>query len=286
MTNKKGMTLVEVLVYIVLAGMLLAPVIMLMQNSSVNMARDASNVNLRMSGRELLNIIYDDLRNTGYKLSPSTFKADTTVSYVNLNDFHLNYVAACTAASHPASIPNYGPCPARLGTGGDAITGKFDVSSFMPANKIGGDFYDKLTVRMGRLNKLGAWDGIDTISYYVDDTTANGGKVLTREIKYNGNVKKMTLARNVEALKFRYSDDFVTWYDTFTSSVDDISLKGYIQYIKVIIVTKDPKKLSATKTTTVKLIDGSPGLDLVRNDQALYERHEIVIPVPNNGLFP
>jgi len=293
MTNKKGMTLVEVLVYIVLAGMLLAPVIMLMQNSSVSMARDASNVNLRMSGRELLNIIYDDLRNTGYKLKPNTFNFDdTTVSYVNLNDFH-KYVAACTAATHPSSTI-YGPCRpprfgTRIGTGDDTISGKFDVSSFMPTNNVGGNkFYDLLTVRMGKLSPTGNWQGIDTITYYVDkDTLKRRIDGITNTAKPNPSTIK--LASNVEALKFRYSEDLLDWYDTFTNNDFGRYLKGYVQYIKVIIVTKDPKKLSASKTTTITLIEpegSNPGLIFTKNDQALYERHEIVIPIPNNGLYP
>jgi len=306
MTNKKGMTLVEVLVYIVLAGMLLAPVIMLVQNSSVSMARDASNTNLRMSGREILNIIYDDLKNTGYKLNPklNTFEADTAVSYVNLNDYH-QYVAACTASSHPAST-SYGPCPprlgSRLGTGIDSvINGKFDISSFMPANKFNGDYYDKLTVRMGRLKADGAWaDTIDTVTYFVDN---NKEKELKRTIQGKSNKTPnkpdtMTLARNVAALKFRYSEDLVDWYDRFDhSNTTHVSTKGYVQYIKVIIVTKDNKKLApsnpAKPITLINSGDAVTGyytgalpLMVTPTDASLYERHEVVVPIPNNGLFP
>jgi Tfp pilus assembly protein PilW len=276
--NRKGMTLVEVLVYIVLAGLLLAPVVLLVRNSAISMARDAGTVSLRMSGRELLNVIYDDLRNTGYKLNPSGFAANDTVSYIDTVKFKA-YVADCASASPTKA---YGPCPVRL----DTITGEFDLSSFMPFNKSGGDYYDALTVRRGRLTAAGAWAGIDTIAYWVEN------REFRRKIQGfsspAGNT--VTLARNVEALKFRYSDNLVDWYDAFNhGDKGHIEAKCYVQYIKVIIVTKDPKRLSPTKTTGIALIEPegvNPGLKLERDDLALYERQEIVVPVPNNGLFP
>jgi len=267
MMNKKGMTLVELLVYIVLAGMLLAPVIMLVQNSSVNMARDASNANLRMSGREILNIIYDDLRNTGFKLNPSTFQGDTAVSYINPK--FSNKAAQCNSA--PANTPG---CPPNR----DSIR-VYDVSSFWPYNT--SDRHDSLTVRMGRLNGTGVWrDSIDSITYKLENRN------LLRRIKgkSNSNGKTITLARNVEALRFLYSEDLVDWDGTFNlNDPNDIEAKNLVQYIKVIIVTKDDKKLSPTKTASIAL---APGDTIKKSDGMLYERHEIVIPVPNNGLFP
>jgi len=278
MKNKKGMTLVELLVYMVLAALLLAPVIMLVQNSSVNMARDAVNVNLRMTGRELLNIIYDDLKNTGYKLDPSNFKANDSVSYMDLAHIKMQLNGAATAADTAA----------RLVTIRNNKPSALDSSSFRSVN-ISNSYYDELTVRKGKLTDAGAWvaGGIDTITYFVDDK--NDGKLLKRKIKNKDGEKTITLARNVEALKFRYSGNLDTWYDTFKDNAwagnDGVANKSNMQYIKVIIVQKDPKKLSATKSTTINLFDGiAPIVD--NTSQALYERHEIVIPIPNNGLFP
>ncbi|MDR2692591.1 MAG: prepilin-type N-terminal cleavage/methylation domain-containing protein [Chitinispirillales bacterium] len=271
MMNKKGMTLVELMVYMVLAALLLAPVVMLVQNSSVNMARDAVNVNLRMTGRELLNIIYDDLKNTGYKLKPNDFTVDTAVSYANPK-FFLQ-VQSCDVN------PNQSACPATL----DSVR-LFDVSSFMPANKVNGDYYDSITIRKARLKTDGAWaDTIDSITYKVEN------RDLKRRLQNRraAGGQTVTLARNVEALKFRYSKDLEDWYDNIGN---DFELKAYTQYIKVIMVTKDPKKLSPTKTTSITLIEpgsgSGGGLTFTRDDQALYERHEIVVPIPNNGLFP
>jgi hypothetical protein len=277
--DRKGMTLVEVLVYLVLAGLLLAPVIMLVQSSAVSMARDAGVVSLQISGRELLNFIYDDLRNTGYKLNPGEFAANDAVSYIDTVKFNA-YVADCAAAS-PTEV--YGPCPVAL----DVVTGEFDLSSFMPGNNSDGVYYDALTVRIGRLAaETGDWDGIDTITYKVENRELK--RTVRGRSSHGGDTK--TLARNVEALKFRYSENLMDWYDAFDrGDKDQLQAKSFVRYVKVIIVTKDPKRLSPVKTVKIALIEpsgGDPGLKLERNDLALYERHEVVVPIPNNGLFP
>jgi Tfp pilus assembly protein PilW len=258
MTGKKGMTLVELLVYMALAALLLAPVIMLTQNSAVNMARDASNASLRMNGREILNIMYDDLKNTGFKMSG--FEAKIEATYLN-----------------PAKPP-----------------AERDSSSFKPGKIAAGALYDTLTAISGKLNGAGAWIGADTVRYCVD---ISNGNALKREVLAgNGNPKSDetgVLARNVAALRFQYAEDPSDgppeWYDIINynnsnPTADDLDDKIVAKYIKVIMVLKDDKRLAATKTQSIKVV---PGVTITDNSsQALYERHEVVIPIPNNGLFP
>jgi len=233
-------------------------------------------VSLRMNGREILNIIYDDLKNTGFKLKPN-FTFEWEAVYVTPEAFEA------WGKSCPENPPlSQSDCPARL----DASIGKVDISSFrLRINKTDVN-YDTLTVRMG---KLGAGTDekllIDTITYYVD--VDNDKMKLIRKIEgiSASSALEKTLAINVAALKFLYSDNLVDWYDKFEPDNDkeEKIAKGNAKYIKVIMVTKDPKKLSPTKDTYFTLITPK---DFHKDDGALYERHEIVIPIPNNGLFP
>jgi Tfp pilus assembly protein FimT len=263
--NKKGMTLLELLVYMALAALLLAPVIMLMNTSSKNMARDASNTGLRISGRDLLNIIYDDLKNTGFKLDPNGFNVKYAATY--LKD-------TCTDNNNPVCIEPK------------------DFSSFIPGDGIGIDsLYDTLTVIKGRLDpNSGEWVKADTIRYRV-----NAEKELLRDSLTINKVFQRVLARNVAALQFQYSDEeMVYWYDFDgydSGNQGDLDYKTATKYIKVTLVLKDDKRLAATNNQTIMVIDrpnDSPPYKLVidaPNDQALYERHEIVVPIPNNGLY-
>ena len=282
--NKKGMTLLELLVYMALAALLLAPVIMLMNTSSKNMARDASNTDLRISGRDLLNIIYDDLKNTGFKLK-SDFSFDTNATYLRL-------------APIPCSVSG---CGFVAVAGGPASYDLYDHSSFMSHD--GGTnapekYYDSLTVIKGKLEpNTGSWVGVDTIRYRVSDH-----KELVRDsLRFDGSIaaKPTVLARNVAALQFQYSEDLVYWYDHYDTDNDAIDRydKQFVQYIKVTLVLKDDKRLAAVNNQTITVIkrENSPPdpdndinitIPAAETGQALYERHEIVVPIPNNGLYP
>jgi len=275
--NKKGMTLLELLVYMALAALLLAPVIMLMNDSSKNMARDASKTDLNISGRDLLNIIYDDLRNTGYKLN-------------NLTNFTVTdaatYYFDSLACSDPICVDGF----------------LHDSSSFRSYNGPNTDpekYYDRLDIIKGVLNSSNDWVGIDTVRYYVSDSGATGTKRLTREVievRVSGGITRppaKVLARNVVALQFQYSDNLIDWYDDYVYDSDVLTAdppiggmydKLLVKYIKVIIVLEDKKRLSPVDNQKIVVIP--PDLDFPAVNQYLYERHEIVVPIPNNGCYP
>ena len=278
--NKKGMTLLELLVYMALAALLLAPVIMLMNTSSKNMARDASNTDLRISGRDLLNIIYDDLKNTGFKLK-SDFSYNDSATYLDTAKHGSPAEIECT--DHNKTSDYY--CGPGIGTSVVIIR---DSSSFISADGGPTSFYDSLKVKMGKLHPTtGGWEGVDTIQYYVKVSPDN------QLIRKKNNEPEQTLARNVAALQFQYSEDLVDWYDKYDGVNDaaDRYAKQWVQYIKVTIVLKDNKRLAAVNNQKITVIskrlwdDYELILD-THNDQALYERHEIVVPIPNNGLYP
>jgi type II secretory pathway pseudopilin PulG len=277
--NKKGMTLIELLVYIALAALVLAPVIMLMNNSSQNMARDAGKTNLRMSGRDILNVIYDDLKNTGFKLNPAGFKAEDDAWNSELDS--LNCTATICGGSSSDTVAVY------------------DSSSFMDANGVDGvgkgKFFDSLTVKRGKLDAVGTWVGADWVSYYVE-----GGRL---KRNHGGHVR--TLTDNVASLQFEYSADLIYWDDSFNRDEsaphgdcaasmpgnDNFEAcrrldKSYVRYIKVTLVLRDPKQLAGTLGAREFDVGGGHAIDVAAGDQALYEYHEIVVPIPNNGLFP
>ncbi|MCL2219501.1 MAG: prepilin-type N-terminal cleavage/methylation domain-containing protein [Chitinispirillia bacterium] len=270
MMNKKGMTLLELMVYMVLAALILAPIVMLMNNSSKNMARDASNTTLRMSGRDILNIIYDDLKNTGFKLHPDNFKADTAVWYHDLNS-----IPCPPTTCHPTQNVDL-----------------YDESSFMPTD--GGSsagLFDALTVRMGRLTNDGAWSGAEYITYYVDNNknlirASTGIFPTATPITVPGaETRRTVLTQNVAALQFQYSEDLEDWENSYGNTIPARLNKPFVQYIRVALILKDDKKLSPVGGIRDMVI-GNTILPIPASDQALYERHEIVVPIPNNGLFP
>jgi prepilin-type N-terminal cleavage/methylation domain-containing protein len=280
--NKKGMTLIELLVYMAIAALLLAPVIMLMQNSSVNMARDAVTTDLRISGRDILNIMYEDIRNTGFKLIDATGTVDTVATFIVINP-------------NPSATPH-------------VITD--DPSSFRPGDAGSDGAFDALTIRKGRLHHTtGGWEGYDTVMYYV-----SGDTLKRTSAKFTGNSgsydtppsQTQNIATNVEALQFQYSADLSDWNDAPAPVPSNppppapqlppsSANRKDVKYIKISVITKDDKKLAPTNAPPQFWQDynsrpnyATHYLTYLPNDQHKYLRElsEIVVPIPNNGLFP
>jgi len=278
-----GMTLLELIVYIALAGLLLAPVVMLMNKSSVNMARDTKSLELRVSGRDILDIMYSDIKNTGFKIRSLTAAGvhiDSLAVY-RCNQNNNNTPSVCAGNPH-------------------------DTSSFRHTRNIGA--YDTLEIIRGVRTAAGAWDYAEKVRYRVNTADSTLVREIISQTRRNvaasnapvavnpliGN-QTTILAHNVEALKFEYSQDMNTWRNDLTGTTEpNLSNKARMKYIRVTIALKDNKRLSpAAKTTPDTLVRASVGTPqtsfistLPASQRTLREIHQIVIPVPNNGLFP
>jgi prepilin-type N-terminal cleavage/methylation domain-containing protein len=271
--NKKGMTLIELLVYMAIAALLLAPVIMRMQNSSLNMARDAVTTDLRISGRDILNIMYEDIRNTGFKLIDATGNVDTSVTFIVMNK----------NVNPPVPAANSDPSSIRPGDGGPGTGDGGTINAL-----------DTLTIRKGHLHSSGQpYLGYYEVTYYVDnDTLKRTSKKFNYAVPYKSSPDTTTsknIASNVAILQFEYSPDLNDWYDNpslTSSSSTKKDAKKDMKYIKISVVTIDKKKLSPVKTFSPIDIGNYHYKPINLNDQALREISEIVVPIPNNGLFP
>lgn len=260
--NEKGMTLLELVVYMFLAALIMAPIVMLMQNSSKTMAHDATTTDMRMTGQDVLNIMYNDLKNTGFKLNTCP-------------DSNLMPVAA--ARMNPtAGRESFTP---TLGTGANIA-------------------FDRIQARVGRLNPDGIWCGVETITYSVNTADTTNRLLIRNATGYTANTcnpgncppitpapGNQTIAQNIVALKFEYSADQVVWRnapDTVTAG----ARRRDMEFVRVTIVLRDNKRLSPTRPALPIKVTNNYTLTPTANDQRLYERHSIVIPIPNNGLEP
>jgi type II secretory pathway pseudopilin PulG len=283
--NIKGMTLVELIVYIALAALLLAPLVMLFQKSSQSMARGAVSTDLRMSGREILSIMYDDMRNLGFKLESMTAGPGPKISdHVMVNP------------TNPT-----GPDPTVDPTGAAAAAAQRDSSSFISFEALtGGDImagsrgaYDSLIFRKGVLNNNGEWNGYDIVKYAVRNVSTD--KNLIREIDSvrlspaSSGTATQTLAQGVDALQFQYSPNSLDWVNGYTETTPinaaTATAKKSVEYIKIYLILRNDKQVGATQTAPSIEDIGSTDVKLNQvNLPIMRERYEIVVPVPNNGL--
>jgi len=248
--NKKGVTLLELIVYMALAALVMVPIAMLMQNSSMTMARDSAHTNLRMSGRDILNIMYDDLKNTGFKLNPRTFSEIYGITYAP-ND---------KSSFMPKDSSYYDGLTVRMAK----LHPDGALDTIAPTN-----------------NSAAIYE----IAYFLQ-----GSNLIRAVSRSGDPQPEKILADNVAALQFQYSEDMTpanvsnqntAWVNLPT--VTGNPSKANIQFIKISIVLKDDKRLAQTKAE--RQIDvGGDTLKVPAGNLELYELHSIVVPIPNNGL--
>jgi hypothetical protein len=96
---------------------------------------------------------------------------------------------------------------------------------------------------------------------------------------------KKILAYDVEALKFEFSEDMQTWLTTEVTGddADTFARKAKMKYIRVTVALKDNKQVASFVNSTPDVVAGHT---LAPSGTAMREIHSIVIPVPNNGLYP
>jgi len=256
-----GMTLLELVVYIALAALLMAPVVMLMHNASLNMARDSNSMNLRVSGRDAVNIMYDDIRGTGFKLrqlNPAVV-VDPAIQWGN------------RVPVNPADLSSFN---------------HINSAAAAPVNPVPSD---QLTILKGVLNPNTpnqlSWIGFDEITYRVENNN-----LLRRHIRTDNTVNPAVIvtdethiiARNVETLQFQFAADPnpASWVNALTTA----GQKSDTRYIKAILVLRTNKRVAAANLNN----DGVTVADLTLGPTGgtAREIYEIVIPTPNNGVFP
>ncbi|MCL2688866.1 MAG: hypothetical protein FWE57_03330 [Chitinispirillia bacterium] len=259
-----GMTLLELAVYVALAGLLMAPVIMLMHNASFNMARDANSMTLRTSGRDVVNIIFNDVRGTGFKLRG----LDPVVSH----DTAILWGNRLTPAI-AADISSF-----------DHINNETVPGSTVPS--------DRLTILKGVLNPATPnnlnWIGFDEITYSVANNNLSRQHIRTSNpVNMNVDINEThIIARSVETLQFQFSEDLDTWFNAVAVGASipaDAIDKNDVRYIKAIVVLRTNKRVAPSRSSVNETV---AGVILGPSGETLREIHEIVIPIPNNGRIP
>ncbi|MDG5815568.1 prepilin-type N-terminal cleavage/methylation domain-containing protein [Chitinispirillales bacterium ANBcel5] len=194
--NKKGLTLVELLVYIVIAGFLLAPVIMMVQRSSLFMAKDSESAALRTKGEDVMQIFYDDIKNTGFKTELQMIH--NAPNFTINNDVVIDPVNDQSSFSYSSGLDH--------------------ASNF-----------DELTIRSGIIDDQNDWVGVRQITYSV-----NNQNEIQRSISVDGaNQGTHTIATGIERLRFHFSPDMQEWYPNSTEPNID---KENVRYIKVSLI--------------------------------------------------
>jgi hypothetical protein len=163
--NKKGVTIIELLIYLALFGILLMLIGRQFKGLIGNYSSNKHISKQQTDTRDILGLMVREIRNTGLKI------------------YFSGGSGALTKNVQPGIIAN--------------IT---DSSSFTHGQQKANTYYDTLSIFKIRLNNSSNYTCTDTIKYYVNGTTLWRELKSTQTPKYTNSV----VAENVYALQFQY----------------------------------------------------------------------------------
>ncbi len=244
--NSRGYTLVELLIYSVVALIVIGFSLSLVRSTSSSYTRDRRKSRMQTEGRNSILMMAREIVNTGFK------------KYLHDNGdgtFTLTPIGNTTTGdlTTPEPVPGAGE------------------SSFLYTHASPGDM---LEIFKGTLNSAGQHDKTQRISYSLS------GNTLIRTLKEHDGANwvdqgTIELANNVEALQFQFSKNKVAWTIDFTGTP-----KEEIQAIKIFVLMRTNKEVDMNVQETYSL--GNITLTPT-GDKYLRRLYEETVEVVNNG---
>ncbi len=248
-TNNRGLTLTELLIYMVLSGIVIAYGASMITHSSKVYVRQREVSKLQSGGRNTMAILARDIMNTGFK------------TYLDTNGVVRTLGGTWTGASIDASKPSDSAASFLFSAGENS-------------------FYDTLEIFKAEMVKGDSLEGVYRVKYLVD----NNEVLLRISGLYDsssaswGGWDTLQIATQIEALQYQFSIDGIDWLD------DPIGVRDQIKTITVSFLSKTDREVAKFVDDTFNLGDisisltDSSGLNLRR----LYQE---TVEVMNNGVL-
>ncbi len=243
--NSHGYTLVELILYSVIALIVVGFSLSLIRTTSKSYTRDRRKSRMQTEGRNAVLMMAREIVNTGFKTyldEDEGVYTQTTVGNTTTGDVY------------PGS--------------GESADDKMSSFTSTP-----GAIYDELEIIKITLDNNGEHDETQRIRYYMSGTTLMRGLRLFSGGW--GGESPMEIANNVEALQFRFSTDNNSWTDDPEDSKKDVVA---IQ-IHLLIRTSKEVAMKVNKTYTLGDVTIIPPTD----ERYLHRLYVETVEVVNNG---
>lgn len=246
--DQRGFTLLELLLYSVIAVVVIMFSLSLIRTTSRNYTRDRRKSRMQTEGRNAILMMTREIVNTGF----NTYLLDN-------GDGTFTEVQVDNTTTGDADVL------------GEANPDGLSSFIFTP-----GDPDDQLEIFKASLDNAGQYVSTERILYNL------GGNTLFRTIDYwggadwNNTPETMELANNVEALQFQFSTDNTTWIDNFSGP----ETKDQIKAIRIFVLIRTNKEtdMSIQKTYNPGDITIAPA-----GDKYLRRLYIETVEVVNNG---
>lgn len=243
--NSRGYTLIELVMYIIIASIVITIALSSMRSVSKTYTRDRRKSKMQTQGRNAVTIMAREIVNTGVKVFLNNNGGDGTFTIDN--------------------VPN-----TTTGEAGDPVDIGNDTNSsfyYTHANPA-----DELEIFKATLGNDGQPQETARIRYYLNNNT------LQRDIKIHngaewGAATTLEIAYNIEALQFQFSTDKSTWTNNITG------IKSNIKAIRIFLLARSQHTTDMTIQKTYNL----GNITLSKNDKYLRRIYDEKVEVINNG---
>ena len=273
MRNNRGVTLAELMVYLVVATLVIGYSLRAMQDMSVYYVKARQVTKMQSSGRDAISALARTIGNTGFKYY---LKKDTVNSSGNdsvIYTFHPTPTSSDSLflfASYTSSyIDGSSPLP------------NDSAASFIESQGATSD-----TLEIFRLQPLTADSivAVERIKFFIDnDTLWHVSQKCTNYSLAGGNIDWQTpdtlaIIDNAKALQFQYSTNGINWIDDPTSAV----IRNNMKYVKIdlLVISARPSGVNLPDDTI-----SIGNISVIKDKKYYYRNYEMVVPIFNNGIL-
>lgn len=248
-TNRKGTTLAELLIYIVLAAMVIVYSLSLITSMAQNYVNTRETSKLQTGSRSTITIMTRDISNMGFKMIEDTI----------------------SASSHMMQLPG-----TWTGFFVDTTRQTDSAASFL---HFAGIPYDTLEIFKADMINDTTLEGVYRIKYVVSSASRLhriSQKLNIATMKW-ANPESLVIADNVSVLQFKYTTDGINWHDNPTGIRDQIEEV----HIEMLTHGTRPMKTPVNKTFIVgNVVFSTADSSRIHQRWRLYQE---TVEVPNNG---
>ncbi len=287
--NNRGLSLVEVLLYIVIGMIVIGYALNAMTAVAKGYVRERSVTGMQASGRDAIGVLGREIATTGFKVYLDT----NTITPTGSTQPQMVYTTQVQSGAYledfvfPQNIVNAGAYPYPQGTD------EYKASIIFGA---GPGLTDTLEIFRAKMRDAHNVSAVERIKYYVDNTGAS--PQLIRELRtlkmneanfYNNfnqwnDPVRMVLADNVVALQFQFSENSMDFVDDFTGSL--AGNRHLVKYIKIQMLVRSNRTQKVTASGQVQEMGDLGNIYLqtgIDPNQFLYRFYEKTVEVPSNG---
>lgn len=277
--HNQGVTLVELMVYIVLGVLVVSYAMATMKSVSKQYVHGREVAKMQQNGRDAINIIARDLVNTGFKYYIYTWLDDNgNEQYETRPKRGLNGSADTTFlyASYNSKVKQFGVYSDSTVSADSAASFLYWNTSNYPGDEI-------ITYR-SKLVRSDSVGSVERVRYYLD----TGDSTLYRAVDIcdntnlciGGNIvwkdgPRVGVVENVIAFQLQFSSNGIVWED---APID----KAAVKYVRVELVIHSERESAFGGKLDTNIV-GDYTIPLT-GDSHLYRKYSRVIPMVNNGI--